>query len=239
MPERKIGAIAVIVRFHNLAVRAPKMADLGAVTELMIACDSVESRITEPTAEDVRRAWQSADFSLGTDAWVIATNQGRLVGYADVRSEKQGELLSVIRVHPEYRGRGIGTLLIWLIEDRARQISRCQDKEQRISLVLTVSSIDQGGRHLLEREGYSVARHFWRLVIDIDEVSRTAQEASEGERKLKLDLVIDSRSLLGEEASYHRTGMYVAHQYDVYEKVLREGRKASVEGMREHDIVNV
>jgi GNAT superfamily N-acetyltransferase len=229
----------VIVRFHNLAVRAPKMADLGAVTELMIACDTVESRIAEPTSEDVRRAWQSADFSMGMDAWVIATNQGRLVGYADVRSEKQGELVAVIRVHPEYRGRGIGTLLIWLIEDRARQIARCQDEEQHMALTITVSGMDQGGRHLLEREGYSVARHFWRLVIDIDEMSRAAQEELDGERKLKLDLVIDSHSLLGEAASYHRTGMYVAHQYDVYEKVLREGRKALVEGVRMQDMVNV
>jgi GNAT superfamily N-acetyltransferase len=226
---KKIGAIIVIVRFHNLAARAPSMADLDQVTELMIACDVVESRIAEPTAEDVRQAWQRADFCLSMDAWVIVTGQGKLVGYADVRCEERGHLVSMIRVHPEYRRRGIGTLLIWLTEERARQLMRDQEKEQRVVLSLTVSGMDQGASCLLEREGYTLARHFWRLVIDVDEVARTAQEELEEQRKLKLDLVIDSHTLLGDAATFHRTGMYVAHQYNVYEKVLRMGERQTEE----------
>ena len=226
----------MIVRFHNLAARAPSMDDLDAVTELMIACDLVESRITEPTAEDVRQAWQGANFCLSMDAWVIVTNQGKFVGYADVRQEEEGRFVSVIRVHPEYRKRGIGTLLTWLTEERARQLT-C-DQEQRVVLSVTVSSLDDGARCLLQREDYTLVRHFWRLVIDVDEVARSAQEEVEDQKRLKLDLVIDSSTLLGDAATYHRTGMYVAHQYDVYEKVLRVGGRQS-EKVSARQYVNV
>ncbi len=249
----------MIVRLHNLAARAPRMTDLDTVTGLLIACDSMESYIAEPTAEDVCRVWESPDFCMETDAWVIVTNQGRLVGYADVRREGEEQIVSLIRVHPEYRGRGMGTLLIWLTEDRARQMLRLQEKEWRVVLSVTVSDMDQGARHLLEREGYSLTRHFWRLVIDVDEVSRTAQEeGSEEQRKLKLDLVIDAHSLLlpssqngaressvranefasEKRESAHHTGIYVAHQYDVYEKVLRAGSKRIVEESQEKHYIN-
>jgi GNAT superfamily N-acetyltransferase len=215
------------------------MADLDAVTRLMIACDSVESRIAEPTVEDVCQAWMRADFCLSTDAWVIATNQGQLVGYADVRRGEQGQMVSVIRVHPEFRGRGIGTLLIWLVEDRARQMLHCQEKDLRVALGITVSSLDQGARELLTREGYTLTRHFWRVVIDVDEVSRTAQEEPENQGKLKLDLVIDSRSLLGDAGAFKRTGMYIAHQYDVYEKVLQVGKDQLPEYVQEKQYMTV
>ncbi|HEV2654176.1 MAG TPA: GNAT family N-acetyltransferase, partial [Ktedonobacteraceae bacterium] len=155
----------MIVRLHNLAARPPAMSDLKAVTALMVACDLAESGIAEPVEEDVRRSWQEASFNLKTDAWVIVTNRGHIVGYAEVRRAGEQQLTSLLRVHPDYLGRGIGTLLVWLTEERSRQLLHSMARDLRVTLTTVVSNLNSRAQHLFEREGYAPSRHFWRLMI--------------------------------------------------------------------------
>ncbi len=213
----------MIVRLHNLSARSPVMADLKSVTELMITCDIAESGITDPTEEDVRNAWQTPNFNLRTDAWVIVTRKGQIVGYADVRRGEHEQLASSLRVHPDYRGRGIGTLLIWLVEERARQLIDDMPSDARITLISTVSSFNQVAHRLLEREGYTLVRSFWRPLIEMDEMADQSQAPVALLNKIKVDLVVDSRNMKGTMQLPRRTGIYVARQYDVYEKELRAG----------------
>lgn len=213
----------MIVRLHNLSARAPVEADLEAVTSLMVACDTSESGIADPTEEDVRISWQSSGFSLKTDAWVIVANKGQIVGYADLHQHEAGQLIFSSLVHPDYRGRGIGTLLIWLVEERARQMMSTLPAEVRVTLSIAVSSMNQMAHHLLEREGYSLLRHYLRLLIELDEATSQPFDEERQSGKIKMDLVVDGRSLMEATPLVRRTGMYVVRQYDVYEKELRAG----------------
>src|SRR6266571_4713458 len=125
----------MIVRLHKLAARQPAVHDLRTISELMVACDVASSGRVEPVEHDLRQAWQAANFNLKSDAWVIVTNTQQIVGYAEVRrgeKDEQGQLSAAIYVHPNYRSRGIGTLLTWLLENRARQIAADLPEHMRV-----------------------------------------------------------------------------------------------------------
>lgn len=212
----------MIVRLHHLSARRPTLSDVGAVTALLIACDIYEtgSKDAEVHEEDVRKLWQAPDFYMHTDAWLIVHTMGTAVGYAEVQFREDGKITTRVAVHPDHRGRGIGTLLIWLTEERARGMLARVSADMQVALSASASNANQAARHLYEREGYQVVRQFWRLLIEMAEVpASTAQQ----QRGLKLDLKIDVKSWHGTTRLQEQTGMYSAHLYEVYEKVLRAG----------------
>lgn len=219
----------MIVRLRNLVARPPAANDLEAVTALMIACDLAESGIADTSREDVWNNWQVATFSLKSDAWVIVTNKGEIVGYAEVRRCGEQQIASLQRVHPDYQRRGIGTLLIWLTEERARQLMRTISPELQVTLTNVVNSLNQCAQHLFEREGYRAADRFWRLVILAEEGEEQALEDFYHNSALKVDIVATTQGFTRTTHLAARTGIYSMHQYHVFEKELRAGKEKPVE----------
>jgi GNAT superfamily N-acetyltransferase len=179
----------------------------------MSACDIANFGSIDTTKEDVAKAWQTTPhFDLKNDAWVIITRKGQLVGYADVRLNKTHEqLVCFVRIHPNYRGRGIGTLFTLLIEERARQLACNALPRKRVTLSVSVCVRNRGARQLLEREGYMSVNRFWRLSITDGDTHET----------LTADLNVDVQDLFDASNAVERTGLYVARQYEVFEKELR------------------
>ncbi len=225
----------MIVRLHNLSARAPVLDDLRAVVELMIACEIAEpsGESVEAIEEDIRSAWKAGGFNLKVDAWVIVTTKEQIVGYADVRQSENGQFTMLLRVHPDFRGRGIGTLLLWMVEERARQLLRNVRNDLRVTLRSTLSSLNRTGCSLFEREGYTFAHRFWRIVIEMDEMSPGAFEEFAQRGRLKVDVVVDVQASAGPTQLQRRTGMYLVYQYEVYEKELRAGSGA----LQEEEVV--
>ncbi len=203
----------------NLVARPPKIKDLEAITELIITCEIAEHNASDYTVDDLRSEWQRPSFNLETDAWVVLTTKGQPVGYASVWHTEHQQIQMFTRVHPEYRGRGIGTLLVRLAEERARlHISKARPGT-RVTLSSTVSSTNRVARQLLEREGYTPMRQFWRIIIEMDEsVSKSYQRG-----KLKVDLDLDSHRLTGATKAHEPEGLYIVQPYHTYEKELRPG----------------
>ena len=207
------------ILLHNLLARAPKFNDAGAVTKLLIAEDIAEDGMSDYTEEDVLTNWHRTGFNPESDAWIVVTNVGQYVGYADVWSSDYAAIEMRVRVHPAYRGRGIGTFLLRLAEMRARQYVVRAHPTARVSLHCAVNATNVSAKSLLEHEGYELVRHFWRMMI-------TAEEAMDGDKPsamLKIDLVVNAQELTGLSQQHRRTGIYLARQYDVYEKELRAG----------------
>jgi ribosomal protein S18 acetylase RimI-like enzyme len=210
---------------RNLIARAPAMDDLETVTALVMACDVADYGLSDDRREEVHSDWQRPGFNLKTDAWVIVTTSGQFVGYACVWHSEQARIQMFACVHPAYRGRGIGTLLLRLAEARAREQAEQASPGVRITLDTAVSNVNEVARQLLEWEGYTLARQFWRLVIKMDEVPSKTFEEFYQHGKLKVDLVVDAQNLMNATQLHQRTGMYVARQYDIYEKVLHVGQE--------------
>ena len=93
-------------------------------------------------------------FDLDHDAWVLSGPTGRIVGYAFVWEAQPGaEVEGDAFVLPEYSGRGLGTLLLELMENRTRELAA----GRAVTLGLYASHVNTGKQELLERRGFRVA----------------------------------------------------------------------------------
>ena len=149
-------------------VRAPRMDDLEAVSEVVAACDIAAYGAPDVSFEELRTAWQSPQFQLETDAYVVATPEGRIVAYGDVEDREHVRIYSFVRVHPEYWGRGIGRYLLSLTEARARQHIDQAPPGTRVSLNNWTVGVNEAAGQLLRQEGYTLIRHSWRMEIELD-----------------------------------------------------------------------
>jgi ribosomal protein S18 acetylase RimI-like enzyme len=205
------------VLLKNLVARAPKREDVVAINKLIAACDIAEYGRADSSLEDLASNWQQPGFNLTTEAWVIVTNKGQLVGFAGVGHRDSEQISTFICVHPDYRSRGIGTLLLRLVEERARQYVRHARPGTRVILCSMVSSVNEQAKRLFERVGYTPIRRFWRIAVG----SNDSIEKSSRHGDFKADLDVDSLNLVYVTQLCDLDAIYIIREYDIYEKELR------------------
>ncbi|RAQ95493.1 GNAT family N-acetyltransferase [Thermogemmatispora tikiterensis] len=222
------------VYLRDLSARSPTAADLPAVKELFAICARVEGEQEGHEEDgDLSASWQRMDFLLSSDAWLILTRQGQVVGYgavwavavAGAELAQGSNWAFCVRVHPAYRGRGIGTLLLRLAEQRARAaLENVVVRERGCALLTTtVAYSNRSARALLEREGYQLERSFWYIVIE----GQTQTAWSErGRLTLELELEEEERSAPGSRGPARLlapAGRTMVRHYCCYEKQLLPG----------------
>ena len=210
------------VVLSNLVARTPTIEDFHAIAELVAACDSAEHGIADSSTRDLASRWQHYSFRLESDAWVIVSARKLFVGFACVWHRDHEEFYTFICVHPQYRKRGIGTLLLRIAEQHARELMRHASPDAGISLRGVVSANNAQARSLFEREGYLLIREFWRVTLELVESSEgSASHAG----KFAIDLEVESGQLVGITPLYDREGVYNVRQFVTYEKELRPADK--------------
>ena len=137
--------------------RPPVSGDAAAVAELVIAYERSLYGETEYSLGDLQAEWEVLD--LTRDALVLLDGE-RIVAFGSL--DERGELWRVDGyVHPEARGRGLGTQLVAALEATAaaRGARRIQ---------IGVTEPDEAGHRLLAALGYRPVRVFRELRIDLD-----------------------------------------------------------------------
>jgi mycothiol synthase len=154
----------------SLKLRPAHWADLNAVAQLMYdACAADGDTILAMTPEEIKHDWETPGFSLGTDAFVIETKRGRVVGYEEVVDEYGHARLRMDGyVHPDFKGLGIGTALLRTLEQRAREIMVLSEPDVRVTLSSTVDNRDPDSHSLHQTEGYQRIRYHWRMEIVLE-----------------------------------------------------------------------
>lgn len=130
---------------------APAVAALVAALEIALYSQTTFSQA------DLEDEWADAD--LARDSRVVRAG-GQLVGYA--LTDRRGGVWRVQgHVHPDARGRGIGTLLATGIEREAMDsgVRRLQN---------SILEVDHAGRGLVESLGYGPVRVFREMRITLD-----------------------------------------------------------------------
>jgi len=162
---------------RGFAVRTPTMGDAEAVTNVISADEVALYGKSETTLEEVLTYWQEPGFSMATDAWVVLSPEGQVVAAASVDHREHSRLFTSGDVHPEYRGRGIGTYLLRLTEMRALEHIPLAPQGVRVTLNTSVSNLDAGSQRLLEKQDFKLVRQSWRMAIELNGAPPTAQWA--------------------------------------------------------------
>jgi mycothiol synthase len=121
-------------------------------------------------AANLDSEWRTPGFNLDRDTRLVLTPSGEPAGYAEVWDidPPHVRLWTWGCVHPEQRGRGIGTALIAWQEARGGAALAQAPAGCRVCLRQTVSTLDQSGTRLLEACGYTPIRHFFQMRIELD-----------------------------------------------------------------------
>ena len=91
------------------------LSDAQAVCDLVAATERVDAGEVAIELEDIQGDWARGSFDLATQS-IGVWSGGRLVAAAEVFKGRRADA----GVHPEHRGRGLGTWLAGWVEDRAR-----------------------------------------------------------------------------------------------------------------------
>jgi len=146
-------------------VRAPDSADLDVVLELMRAADMAAAGESDWSMTELTATW--ADLDLARDAWVLELD-GSIVGYADFTA-KGGRLNADGYVHPDLRGRGIGSEIVRLTEARAREEEASVPAGERAYLQNATLNQDELTVSFYRERGYEAVRGFRGMVIELEQ----------------------------------------------------------------------
>ena len=146
---------------NELTQRPLVPADARAVYEVMAAQEKADVGDIVIEEADIVGDWQRPSFDV-SDSTTGFFDGDRLVGYGEVSGSWHGDSA----VHPDYRGRGIGTQIAQWMQGKARE--RGSD--------IVGMPVPQGspGDRLLESLGYFVRWTSWVLELPPVPTSRSA-----------------------------------------------------------------
>ncbi len=139
--------------------------DIDAIAAVVQAVDRHDEGIVEPVRGHIEDDWANPLFDAEQDTLVVAAESSGLAAYANAWGiEPSASVEAWINVHPDHRGRGLGTWLVDWAEARTRRyLSR-----PGTSTLLRPSVSSEEGRAFLQRLGYRHARTFWHMSRRLD-----------------------------------------------------------------------
>jgi mycothiol synthase len=135
-----------------MRLRPATEADAQAATDLVIAGDIAEIGEADYSLGDLEDEWRELDVTK--DTLIVEDDQGTIVGFAHFRGS---DVLA--QVDPRREGEGFGTAVLEWTEKRAAQRGATKVRQG-------VGDRGQSSRGLLETNGYTRTRSFWRMIRD-------------------------------------------------------------------------
>ena len=158
-PVSCTGYKSEVKKMEDLKIRSAVPGDLPAIQEIdlrawneMSMAYLMEQRygqLGDQPANVLKARWSQEMFARNMSNLLVAELAGQVVGYADfaLDEERQVGTVGYNAVDPEYRGRGIGTVL----QRRVRDLLRARG--MRYAHVTTMMH-DQAARRVYEKMGF-------------------------------------------------------------------------------------
>jgi len=160
-------------------IRRPGPSDVGAVAEVVLACEMADHGSGSFGPGDLEAEWARPRFDRRHDAWVVTGPSGRIVGYAAAwQAVPEAEIEAEAYVLPEYGGRGLGGHLLDRIEERSLELARSAPGPVAVGAFASRSNPSKVD--LLERHGYRPAHTMFRMVGDLAHRRAGTVELPEG-----------------------------------------------------------
>jgi mycothiol synthase len=149
-------------------LRAPTLDDVPSAVAMFNAASLDLVGTSQFTEEEFAADWQEPGFTLATDARVIVTAENQVVGATDVLFRPPYVRNFIwARVHPDYRGRGFGTLLTQWAEGRIRERILEAPADARITAGCQSIAGHHAAADLLATLGYHHVRSFYSMKFEM------------------------------------------------------------------------
>lgn len=164
-----MAAAEAVILPEEYTLRHARDQDIPAIIALLAATDSAlgQEKPMVETPDDIRRDWQGLDMER--DTWAITARDGALAAYATLSDEGEGLFTADGYVSPNHWRRGLGTALLRLTEARARERMNDAPTGARVALLNSIVQEDEAAGAILAAHGFTLARVFWRMRIDMTE----------------------------------------------------------------------
>lgn len=143
----------------GLTVRGATFGDIPAVAALLRASEEFDTGEPSVTVEDVESEWMLPGFDPAIDV-LLVVDRDRVVASAEVPGWR-----AEATVHPEARGRGIGTAILRWTERRALERAEA-GTEVRVGQTVVDTSVE--AISLFVRHGYTPRHTSWVLRLPDD-----------------------------------------------------------------------
>jgi GNAT superfamily N-acetyltransferase len=191
-------------------LRAPAPGDLDAVADVLIADELDGAGQIVLGTDFLRDEWSPVGVDLAADAWVVTGGAQAIVAYVQAMREEPALVAAWGVVHPGHRGRGIGSALVDLTEERASRLLAGQPVGALTGHVWDDRGwVDYLGV-LAPGRGRGTGMALLRRSF--------ATFAGRGVRRVILN--VDAKNTTGATALYERAGMRVINRWDVWERLL-------------------
>ena len=159
------------LNLEKFTIRPARMSDLPNAVKLFERCAKAVIGTSDVNPDEVKNEWQAPKFSLQESVRVVHNRDGQMVGYVEVWDI---DVIPVniwvwLRVHPDYKGQGIGSMLLDWAEKRAsKAIPRVPDDVQVVMEAGTYHIFQHGHVRLINHEMKPI-RHFLTMSVELDE----------------------------------------------------------------------
>ena len=154
--------------------RPARIEDAEAIALMMNAHAQAYMHRDVTSGEDLGRQMQMPGIDMARDSCLVESPSGEIAGIGFAFAfEPFVQVHSIGVVALDYRGNGLGSAILDWIEDRARAAVERAAPGTRVVLDQGMDEREVDGRRLLESRGYEAVRHFWKMLIEMDEPPAT------------------------------------------------------------------
>jgi mycothiol synthase len=140
--------------------------DIQTITDLIAAAELVDDGVIEIDPDDVAGVFERS--SHRPEDCILVFDGDRPVAWAEVDKER-----AEADVHPEFRGRGLGTRLLAWTEARALEAGQVRVRQ-------TVTDANTGAAELFRSHGYETGHVSWILQLSYEDGEPPAVEIPPG-----------------------------------------------------------
>jgi len=168
--KRKIGE-EIMTTITNTKLRPFTLADAQAVVDLFNAYSQHLFGWDDCELDDMMNDWTSPGVNVEEVIRVVENQNGDIIGYIDVWDTTQPHVTKYVWgvLHPDAWDDDLYRQMLSWAESCARQRLVLAPENARVLMSQGTSSRDLRRKSALEAYGYSLVRHFYRMVIELDQ----------------------------------------------------------------------